>query len=52
MLDVRHLDLEEIATALQDQSVYEYCWIRPVERSGYGRQTAGSTGRQPWTSTN
>jgi hypothetical protein len=27
MLDVRHLDLEEIATALQDQSVYEYRWL-------------------------
>ncbi|WP_405433760.1 hypothetical protein [Micromonospora sp. NBC_00617] len=27
MLDVRHLDLEEIATALQDQSAYEYRWL-------------------------
>jgi hypothetical protein len=27
MLDVRHLDLEEIATALQDQSAHEYRWV-------------------------
>ncbi|MBM0238573.1 hypothetical protein JNW88_17990 [Micromonospora sp. ATA32] len=27
MLDVRHLDLEEIATALQNQSAYEYRWL-------------------------
>ncbi|WDQ00773.1 UPF0158 family protein [Micromonospora chalcea] len=27
MLDVRHLDLEEIAAALQDQSAYEYRWL-------------------------
>ncbi|RZU76053.1 uncharacterized protein UPF0158 [Micromonospora kangleipakensis] len=27
MLDVRDLDLEEIATALQDQSAYEYRWL-------------------------
>ncbi|SIM82158.1 UPF0158 family protein [Micromonospora cremea] len=27
MLDVRHLDLEEIATALQDQSASEYRWL-------------------------
>ncbi|QGN50915.1 UPF0158 family protein [Micromonospora sp. WMMD558] len=27
MLDVRRLDLEEIAMALQDQSAYEYRWL-------------------------
>ncbi|MEU4645568.1 UPF0158 family protein [Micromonospora sp. NPDC023814] len=27
MLDVRHLDLEEIAMALQDQGAYEYRWL-------------------------
>src|SRR5690349_1958660 len=49
MLDLSTVDLEEIATALQDQTGWEYCWLFDPQSGQVGLWTedGGIDGRTP-----
>ena len=49
MLELSSLDLDEIATALQDQTGYEYCWLLDPQSGqiGFWTEDGGIDGRTP-----
>ena len=49
MLEIGMLDLEEIATALQDQNNWEHCWLIDPQsgKIGFWTEDGGIDGRTP-----